>query len=451
MHTQIKGLLRASALTTCMLTFLPNAFAEPATDNPPVADEPPVSVNQSIVTGDELQTRLLNTLDNAQGIADSIGMTAILGDQIEAARASVLSATTQELETIPPNLYGSLRVLELSSGQMRLAYDPALQPKDKERSSVERAGQGMNVQSAGADYDDTALDEPGYPDVVPWSFSFEAGAPDGDPDDASGGSGGDGGACATPGSTYAARVAALNAAIVANAINDISDHFCEFVVLGFNIAPLCVVTEVIAAVTVGIDENMSLCNEHIGAAEVSATWQGIKTVHGNVQHVHDDIAIVDGDLASHDADIKSQISTHDTAINSQLSTHDTDIKSQVTTHDTDIKSQVTTHDTDIKSQVTTHDTDIKSQVATHDADLKFQLAAHDADVKARLGEIQGTVDENQRLITISMARQLEILRLLLTPSGNREINPDVLSCTGADCPLPGEILNCKNGNDWPCK
>ena len=41
------------------------------------------------------------------------------------------------------------------------------------------------------------------------------------------------------------------------------------------------------------DENQSLCNEHMGASEISATWTGLKTVHSNVQHVHDDLANVD--------------------------------------------------------------------------------------------------------------------------------------------------------------
>jgi hypothetical protein len=50
-----------------------------------------------------------------------------------------------------------------------------------------------------------------------------------------------------------------------------------------------------------------------------------------------------------------------------------------------------------------------------------------------------------------MARQAEILRLLLTPSGQREVNPDVFSCTGDDCPEFDEILSCKNGLEWPCK
>ena len=428
MKTQLSGLLRASALTACVFAISPNAFAGPVADASPVADDPSAGVNLQVVTNDELQARLLNTLDNAQGVAAGIGMTAILGDQIEAARASVLSATPQELEAIPPNLYNSLKILEMSSGQMRLAYDPELRTKNSEKSTIQQVGQGMTIQSAGGSYDETALDEPGYPGQD-WNFSFEAGEPDGDEDDVDGGSGESHGSCHAPGSTYPARVAALNSAIVANAVNDIADHFCEFVVLGFNVAPLCVVTEVVAAIAVGIDENMSLCNEHIGAAEVSATWVGLKTVHSNVQHVHDDLANVDGDLASHDTDIKLQISTHDTDINSQLSTHDTDIK----------------------TQVTTHDTEIKSQVSIHDADLKLQLTNHDADIKARLGEIQGTVDENQRLLVISMARQAEILRLLITPSGKREINPDVLSCTGADCPQSDIVLSCKNGLDWPCK
>jgi len=417
MKIQITGLLKATVLTACMFTVLPNAFAESE------ADDPQVGVNVQIVTNEELQTRMLNTLENAQSIADGIGMTEILGDQIEAARASVLSATPQELEAIPPSLYSSMKALEIGSGQMRLNYDPELQTRTKTKtgnSSIQQAGQSSTIQSAGPNYDDTALDAPGYPGQD-WSFSFEGGEPEGDEDDVDGGSGESYGSCHAPGSTYPARVVALNTAIVANAVNDIADHFCEWVVVvigGGNVAPLCVVTEVIAAIASGVDENMSLCNEHIGAAEVSATWEGLKTVHGNVQHVHDDIAVVESDLAS---------------------------------HDTDIKLQVTTHDTDIKTQVTTHDTDIKNQVATHDTDLKLQLAVHDADIKARLGEIQGTVDENQRLISISMARQLEILRLLLTPSGNREINTDVLSCTGADCPQLNEILSCKNGSDWPCK
>ena len=109
MKIQISGLLKATALTACMFTVLPNAFAESE------ADDPQAGVNVQIVTNEELQTRMLNTLENAQSIAEGIGMTEILGDQIKAARASVLSATPQELEAIPPSLYSSMKASTASA------------------------------------------------------------------------------------------------------------------------------------------------------------------------------------------------------------------------------------------------------------------------------------------------------------------------------------------------
>lgn len=106
---------------------------------------------------------------------------------------------------------------------------------------------------------------------------------------------------------------------------------------------------------------------------------------------------------------------------------------------------------DSTEQLAIHDTDIKSQIAIHDADLKSQLATHDADVKARLGEIQSSINENQRLLNITMARQLEILRLLITPEGQRKINMNVLTCSGDDCPIVVD-LQCRKGDlEWPCK
>jgi hypothetical protein len=95
---------------------------------------------------------------------------------------------------------------------------------------------------------------------------------------------------------------------------------------------------------------------------------------------------------------------------------------------------------------------VHNDLATHDADLKAQLAAHDADVKILLANLQGAVDENQRLIKILMSRQLEIVRLLITPEGRREINGDVLTCTGEDCPTFPSTQICSNGSlEWNCK
>jgi hypothetical protein len=105
----------------------------------------------------------------------------------------------------------------------------------------------------------------------------------------------------------------------------------------------------------------------------------------------------------------------------------------------------------IHTDLVTHDVDISNQLATHDVDISNQLATHDADIKALLGAIQETVDENQRLIKISMSRQLDVMRLLITPSGQRVINEDVLTCTGDNCPVYPTLQPCENGNlSWNC-
>lgn len=149
---------------------------------------------------------------------------------------------------------------------------------------------------------------------------------------------------------------------------------------------------------------LEACDVHQGAidgAEIEATYENTLGLLGDVAHVHTD-------LTAHNTAISSQLSTHHTAISSQLS--------------------------------------------IHDVDLKNQLATHDTDVKALLANLQGAVDENQRLIKISMSRQLEVMRLLITPNGRREINADVLTCTGDDCPVFPTTQLCSNGSlKWNCK
>lgn len=407
MKTQLSTLLRASALTACVFAISPNAFAQSLED-------------------EELRTQLLNTLENLEATADGLNIAAVMEEKFDYARERILSAGPDELGEISPMTYNNMSALEVGTGQMRLMYDPELRAKDSKGSlgpTLSKIGQGPTILSSGANYSSDGLTI-AYPDLS-WTFAFE-GSEDEPGDGATSGSGG--GLCTFPGTAVETRFITMNVAITLEAIKDMAEQACGQTVVA-NVSLACIVTDAAYFIAKFADENQSLCNEHMGASEITATWEGLKTVHSNVQHVHDDLASVDADLASHDTAINLQISTHDAGINSQ----------------------VATHDTDIKTQVATHDTDIKLQVETHDSDLKLQLATHDADIKARLGEIQGTVDENQRLILVSMARQAEIMRLLITPSGKREINPDVLSCTGADCPQAEVVLSCKNGLDWPCK
>jgi len=111
------------------------------------------------------------------------------------------------------------------------------------------------------------------------------------------------------------------------------------------------------------------------------------------------------------------------------------------------------HDTNIDADLAAHDAHINADLEAHDANIDADLVAHDADIKALLADLQGAVDENQRLIKITMSRQQEIMRLLITPSGRRLINSDVLTCTGEDddCPIYPALQVCENGSlAWNC-
>ncbi len=94
---------------------------------------------------------------------------------------------------------------------------------------------------------------------------------------------------------------------------------------------------------------------------------------------------------------------------------------------------------------------VHGDLAAHDASISSQIAAHDASIQALLATLQGGVAENQRLIKMFMARQLEIMRLLITPDGRRQINVDVLTCTGDNCPTYPGFQFCSDGSmGWNC-
>jgi hypothetical protein len=215
------------------------------------------------------------------------------------------------------------------------------------------------------------------------------------------------------------------------------DRVCKEVIVilgeGGNASLACIPADIVLAIAefaVGaaetVVEHIKFCDDAVDAAEIEGSYE-------RAGHIH-------SDLQTHDADISLQLTTHDTNIANRLATHDANIMNLLAIHDTNITNRLATHDADIKALLT-----------QHDADMKQLLAQHDEDIKARLDHVQATVNENQRLINVTMSRQLEVLRLLITPSGLRELNPDVLSCTGPDCPQVSDLICADGSLDWPCK
>lgn len=64
------------------------------------------------------------------------------------------------------------------------------------------------------------------------------------------------------------------------------------------------------------------------------------------------------------------------------------------------------------------------------------LATHDADIKSLLANIQAGIDANSDKLDILLARQLEVVRLLVTPQGRRAT--DVPACNDGPCSWPNK-------------
>lgn len=97
--------------------------------------------------------------------------------------------------------------------------------------------------------------------------------------------------------------------------------------------------------------------------------------------------------------------------------------------------QIGEHDTAIKNALAAHDGEVKAVLTVHDTDIKNVIGAHDAAVQSRLEDVQSGVDTNTELLQVVLERQLEVIRLLHTPQGQRE--SDVPACGGGPCTWNG--------------
>lgn len=328
-------------------------------------------------SGQALKQQTLRSLDNLETVTANAGLPTALLDAIESNRQAARAMPASEFAALPPVLKDQLRRVETMSGDLEAAF--------QHRSQV-RLIKSNGFPSAN------------YPDVE-WDFVIDAieEAPgDGDSSDA-----GDG-ICNGSGYTANETFSAMNGALVAEAIKDTAEQACNQSGVGFNASLACIVTDIAYFAAKGIYDNFNLCNDFVTASEVNGSYR-------RLDHIHDDLEGVKSSLQSAEASILQAISDHDQAMSAQLETHDADISTQVTNHDSDIKNQVSTHDTDVKNRV----------------DL------HDVDVKALLATLQSGVDGNGEQLELLLARQLEVIRLLHTPQGQR--TSDVPACDGGPC------------------
>ena len=162
--------------------------------------------------------------------------------------------------------------------------------------------------------------------------------------------------------------------------------------LGIACAIACVPYAVACAVTAFAEVPLRECDAHIGnvdSAEIEAAYENSLVLLGNVEHVHDDLEDLDGDLADHDSFLDFVGSVLVDHVNAFIAHNDALIM-----HDT----HLTTHDTNIDGDLATHDT----HLTTHDTNIDNDLAAHDMAIQDLLDDIQGGLDNSVELRRVHM-------------------------------------------------
>ncbi|KAA9133525.1 hypothetical protein F3N42_04030 [Marinihelvus fidelis] len=126
---------------------------------------------------------------------------------------------------------------------------------------------------------------------------------------------------------------------------------------------------------------LEACDVHqaaIDGAEIEATFENVKHIHGDVDDLDADVANLDADLAAHDANIDGDLVAHNATL---------------VAHDVHINADLEAHDAHIDADLAAHDAHIDADLAAHDAHIDADLAQHDSDIKGLLGTVQSTLDD----------------------------------------------------------
>ncbi len=158
---------------------------------------------------------------------------------------------------------------------------------------------------------------------------------------------------------------------VADTVRELAQDACKDDVAGFNASVACIPVDIVWVIAKAVDEGIHFCDDDLTGAVVDANF-------ARLNHIHDDLAAVQ------------------TGVNT------------------------------VSTQVSNVDTHL-SAVDTH-------ITALIAALSSQVSNVQASVDlANQRLLK-TIAGELQIMKLELTPEGRRILLNSILSCTGSDCP-----------------
>ncbi len=165
---------------------------------------------------------------------------------------------------------------------------------------------------------------------------------------------------------------------VADTVRELAQDACKQEAFGANTSLVCTIVDTVWVIAKAVDEGIHFCDDDLTGAVGDANY-------ARLNHIHDDLANVQ------------------TGVNT-----------------------VSTQVSNVGTQV--------SNVDTHLSAVDAHLTAVFVALSAQLTTLQASVDlANQRLLK-TIAGELQIMKLELTPEGRRILLNSILTCTGSNCP-----------------
>lgn len=335
-------------------------------------DRSPEELLADIPRGEQIRMDALYMLDHSEKMLTGMNMLYPHQARIDQAREQILMADTAELEAVPLELTAGIRSAGLAMTQYQWSMEVAA---ERYKSNKIRAGSrvesrpGVLTDSGTAVNDFLNVDlqwppsetEPGPSgfggEGIPWLAEFDMsqlsqmlligsailacdsgllslfglGDECSDFTAAYDDQFSEGGNCVYPGIAYnnqiqdpgsivPDRITTLNLKLTTEGVKDAAEQVCGTDVAGFNISAFCIATDIIWIVAEAAEQHQELCNDTIGAYELSATFRGVEAINTNTRLMYDTLVV-------HDEEIAVQLGVHDSELKAEVDTHDADIKS----------------------------------------------------------------------------------------------------------------------------
>src|SRR5207247_3136423 len=96
-----------------------------------------------------------------------------------------------------------------------------------------------------------------------------------------------------------------------------------------------------------------------------------------------------------------------------------------------------THLTNVNNQITNEFTATNTHLTTVDNHVAAEFLALDAHLVTLVNQLSNQISQGTALLGADLK---QVMKLELTPNGQKQVNPAILTCTGTNC--PNVLANC---------